>query len=361
MNVLILCNTPLQLINSLQIKHEFFANDNVDLVLTDSIANVQKLYDKVANKRIFNRVYLSNVLLYKNVWTQLKFTYFPSFYTNEIKKIIPALGDTNYEIFLIANISGVSTCIATYLKYKFGTKIAIYEDGFVVYSDHYKNVFKESVERKTARTKYVYFLKKEISAFIKDFYVYYPEKIEAWNLGINAIKVPHIGDDVRKIINELFDVDKCPDKYEQSVVFFEESYYADGHDVDDVSIIEKIAELVGKENIIVKIHPRNPVNRFKHMGFATNIDTTTPWEAIALNIDMSNKYLITIASGSSAVSYYLTGKRGKKSIFLYEMEGMEMDKLSPVIPIYNQLCKNDSYFAFPHNYSELLQVFSDHE
>ena len=61
--------------------------------------------------------------------------------------------------------------------------------------------------------------------------------------------------------------------------------------------MKQLAQQVGKENIMVKIHPRNPENRFEKLGFKTNKDTSIPWEVILMNIDdVSNKVFITIAS-----------------------------------------------------------------
>lgn len=48
---------------------------------------------------------------------------------------------------------------------------------------------------------------------------------------------------------------------------------------------------------MVKIHPRNPVNRFEKLGYKTNHNTAIPWEVIVMNTDdISDKVLITVAS-----------------------------------------------------------------
>ena len=50
----------------------------------------------------------------------------------------------------------------------------------------------------------------------------------------------------------------CLDRYDRPVLFFEESYPCDGVEIGDVALMDRVAELVGKENIFVKIHPPQP-------------------------------------------------------------------------------------------------------
>lgn len=58
-----------------------------------------------------------------------------------------------------------------------------------------------------------------------------------------------------------------------------------GAGVNDVELIEALADKVGKQNMMVKIHPRNPVNRFEKLGYKTNHNTAIPWEVIVMNTD----------------------------------------------------------------------------
>ena len=44
-------------------------------------------------------------------------------------------------------------------------------------------------------------------------------------------------------------------------VVFEESHSFEGFEVPDVEIVDKVANKVGRNNIMIKIHPRNPYNR----------------------------------------------------------------------------------------------------
>ena len=72
--------------------------------------------------------------------------------------------------------------------------------------------------------------------------------------------------------------------------------------MDDFKLILYIAEIVGKENLLVKLHPRNKINRFEKYGIATNKTIGIPWELIQMNDDFSDKVLLTISSGSVLAS-----------------------------------------------------------
>ena len=158
------------------------------------------------------------------------------------------------------------------------------------------------------------------------------------------------------MLNVIFGYNSMNDIYDKKIVFFEESYYADGNDIGDVEIVNYIASVVGKENIFIKIHPRNPINRFAELGYKTNRNTVIPWEITAMNEDFSDKTLITIASGSSITSYFMSSNEAGKSILLYDMEGIDKSKLTPTIDVFDAICKKVGYFIYPKTKDELKQI-----
>ena len=102
-----------------------------------------------------------------------------------------------------------------------------------------------------------------------------------------------------ELLNRLFRYDKLGDRYDFPVVFFEESYPCDGVDIGDVALLDRVAKLVGKENVLVKIHPRNQVNRFALAGYRTNQDTSVPWELVALNHSFAGTVFLTVGSSAA--------------------------------------------------------------
>ena len=108
--------------------------------------------------------------------------------------------------------------------------------------------------------------------------------------------------ELRNIVNKVFKYDLINDIYDKKYIFFEESFFCDNKGIDDMDLILNIAEIVGKENLMVKLHPRNKVDRFKEYGITTNKTIGIPWEVIQMNNDFSNKVFLTISSGSVLAS-----------------------------------------------------------
>lgn len=355
MKILIIFNSSFQLISGMHTVLNFFSNNKIDAVFTDRLADYNNLGKKFSKANIFKNIY--SIKTKNRIWKNWQHTTFGFCYDSAIKKVFPEI-DKGYDVFLFANISGVTTCLATYLHKHFGTKLFMYEDGFVAYSDYYKSMFNKAYCDLGITNLFLYLKEKRAIRYVTKYFVFCPELISDWNFNFDIIPVPKIDTNcfTVQILNRVFEYEKKHDDFQKLIVFFEESYFADGLEIGDINIVNKIASIVGKDNIIVKIHPRNTINRFQKEGYITNNDISVPWEIIALNQDLSNTFLVTISSGSSVTSYFITEGKAKRSIFLYEMEGIDRSKLTPSIAVFDKICKQNSYFVYPHNMKELQSI-----
>lgn len=354
MRVLFAVNTPYQMIVALQLTSTEYQNDEVDVLVTDNIAQYISIAEKAKQSGAFNCVYTMKAKGKK--WPSWKYTALGFIYNKEIYRLFPAIKNNKYDIFLFANSGGVSECIATLLRKMQHTSLCMYEDGFVAYSDFYYKEIESAIYPNNLKSKLIYLHTKRAPFYIEKYYVFNPELLKNWKFPFEIREIKKIDQETIPILNSVFDYEKTHENYDFDYIFFEESYFADGQEVGDVDIVEAIANIVGKENIKIKIHPRNPENRFEKLGFETNKETSTPWEVIALNINLQGKKLITISSGSSITSYFISGKKADKSILLYEMEGINRSKLTPSLVVFDKICKNDSYFVYPHTMDELKNI-----
>ena len=76
----------------------------------------------------------------------------------------------------------------------------------------------------------------------------------------------------------------------------EEAFFDDKIPSNDLELVLRIAEIVGKDQMIIKLHPRNKVNRFQEYGFQTMQHTQVPWEITLMDEDITDKILFTISS-----------------------------------------------------------------
>lgn len=88
--------------------------------------------------------------------------------------------------------------------------------------------------------------------------------------------------------------------------------------INDISIVNRIAKVVGKENILVKLHPRSKTDRFKKMGYETNNNTLIPWEVLYMNHNFDNTLFISTASSSIVHPVILFGEK-IKAVFVFKL------------------------------------------
>lgn len=163
----------------------------------------------------------------------------------------------------------------------------------------------------------------------------------------------------QKIIFELFETENCP---QEKYIFFEQCFNDDGGVVNDIEIIDHIAELVGKENIIIRLHPRSRVDRFSVFGYNVVQPSGALWEATLLKNNFENKVFITIDSTAIFSSNKLL-ESNQKIIILDELiwgdyKNKKNKKNSTYLSEMISLCNKDRINCYrPYTKEELDIVF----
>ena len=256
------------------------------------------------------------------------------------------------ETYLFANIGGAALCLGEYLHQKRPeVRLAMYEDGVSSYSRIFGDMIQGMLHPSNPAKRAVN------SAFgtpyhhLAAYYLFLPELL-VWDCPCPVRQIPPVSDtlaELRRILNILFDYASLEETYGEKVIFFEESYYADGVEVDDLSIVDRLAEQYGTEQIMVKLHPRSRENRFAAKGYRTNLNSAIPWEVIALNIPLSDKVLATISSTALLSSYLLSGGAARL-LFCYSRIDYEQNlRLKYTVEVIQQLEKlhPESFITLP--------------
>lgn len=304
---LFLCNTVYQVMVALWIKHHYFKKTPSDLMITNHMNNSKQIAKRIEKVGCFNKVFYSETLdesryrVDRSRFHRILGDIFPMIQLKKYSKC-----DDKYTDLYVANFDGFTQMLFNSLSHNNNKlKLHLYEDGISTYclfeqyyndmKDYYgnqDNSIKEFIKDKIYRKRNTYGNLDEILVF--------NSKIMTWNPGCKITeidKIDSLDDEYKGLVNEIFAYKDSTDVYDCKYIYFEESFFADGYKVNDVELVQKLAEQVGKENIMIKIHPRNPENRFEKLGFRTNKDVSIPWEVILLNIeDVTNKVFITIAS-----------------------------------------------------------------
>ena len=310
-HILLICNTPFQVMVGWHVIMLYYRNAVVDFVVSNQFKEGEKVAQNATSSKLCRRVFFINnpkkPRKQNGVLGQLKYYYLL------VKAVICALKNSKkiaqyqYDEVLFTNISLFSKILISLLwKQNKETRFHIYEEGIGTYS----KVYADSDNAESLFRKYVD--KTGIFQKTDSLFLFHPSFLQ-WHFPKEKIRqLPSFNEhDTRymNIVNALFDYAHCEDTYDRKIIFFEESYLAEHEDVPDIEIVNKMAELVGKENLMIKIHPRNPQNRFEKLGYKTNYNTSIPWELIMLNQSMNERILVTIASGAVINPYLYIGQK----------------------------------------------------
>lgn len=345
---LVLCSSPYQLLVAIQLKEQFFKDDEVSIALGDTIANASDLFNRLRQDNTFIKAFLWKIKgvvqfgLSEKIKDAISYHKQASRYTSNLDGL-----EIKYDIFLYANISRFSGYIVDRLMINNPElSVHMYEDGFSTYSSYTGDY----LENRSIRH---WFTRRMLWKTSK-LYIFNPE-IMAWSPKCPVGKISSdFSNESLERIKRIFGYDLLKDDYNKRIIFFEESYSADGKTVDDVDLLEEIAKVVGKENIIVKIHPRNPTNRFSEHGFITNLNTSIPWEVILINGDFSDSLFVTMASNAAMNPYFLFGK--STPVFLLFKCSKTPDAMyKNIIEFDEELCsKHPEVFYIPESYDDML-------
>ena len=294
--VLFICNTAYQLFTIVQLRLTEYKSDNVDIVLSNQFSNSARIVDNVKKSELFR-----HVLHIENRKQDFSSRIAETLHNVKIlRKLRKHLGQIDEVCF--SNIS-VFTILFLRFYQKKAPKVCIFEDGFVTYSKAF-----EEMDQATIFSKLL--LPKGVLNRTSKLWLFSPELLDWQKKNIAVCKIKPVDKNDKSIVdifNRIFGYETNVDRYDKPYLFMEESFFADGYSVDDLKIVKGIADKVGKENLMVKLHPRNSENRFEALGIKTNSSFAIPWELIVLNQNFENYTLISISSSSILQPFLLFG------------------------------------------------------
>ena len=118
--------------------------------------------------------------------------------------------------------------------------------------------------------------------------------------GIPSIQIPLINkySEIKDYLNTVF----CKDRifeYKERYIFLSCIYDVEGGEaIGEFELAKAIADKVGKNNLLVKVHPRDDKEKYISAGLKVDENSSVPFEVIQINNDFSDKILITTLSGS---------------------------------------------------------------
>lgn len=319
---LYVCNTVYQILVAMWIKKTLNTNSNADIIISNHMNGGKEICDRMRKLKLFDNCYFCETKEYSyggilrdlsDDETSLLIHRHPEQY---IKRVFPC--ECKYNCLFISNVDKFAQILFDACSRRVRRcKLYLFEDGISTYTKAFEECYQLTRMLKTDFIhqivyKYIY-NKRCIFGNVSGCYLFNPQFFD-WSVDFPLIEMKKIDindKDYVKNCNIVFDYHN-QDKYDTKYIFMEESFFADGVPINDCEIVEEIARRVGKENIMVKIHPRNPINRFKELGFKTNSNMSVPWELIIMNDQqVCDSTFITIASSSVLNPILIFGRRIK--------------------------------------------------
>lgn len=344
--VLVTCCTPYQLLVAAQVLHTYYAGDQADLIVTDQMSGSRKVWEAAKRSGGFGRVYyleekrLNGLARGENLKNIVRGALAPGKLLEGFLHL-----ENVYDVFLFSNVSLMNQYLIQGLK-KQNPRLEwmLFEDGASTYSAQVGSLLLSNSWKVRLQLHQVQKL--------KGVYLFHPDTL-SWKAPCPVYKLPgEYAPETLQLLNIVFEYDKLPDRYDRPLLFFEESYPCDGVDIGDVALLDRVAELVGKENIFVKIHPRNRENRFAQAGYATNTDTAMPWELIVLNSSFERTLFVTVGSSAATNPWCVFGIPAK-AVFLCELVEDKSRLRNDVLEQTKTICQaRPDLFFFPKTWEE---------
>lgn len=306
--ILFICSTYYQLMTAINIKRTLCIQQTADLLLTDT-TDFNGIIDNIKKCNVFRDVYQCKVtekmvqLSNMSVAERKKST-------NPIE-VYNHVGLPHDYTDLYMTFSRLS-CTLYYYFIHMDTHLDVhlYEDGVTTY---YLPISKRF---ETDGLDHGQYGERRLMNHIVENLMYATELYCAEKFSWPNVQLtkPQQSDGLKDVIFSIFDRESLPG---ERYVFLEEFHAGMllGNLFSDFLIMEKVAEIVGKENIVIKRHPRCPVDRFTPAGYKVMDNQRFPWEIILFGENIDDKVLLTVSSTAVLTPLTLFDQKNKVICF----------------------------------------------
>lgn len=311
--ILFVCNTYFQLITAINIGFSILKDEYKDILITDTSNSLLSLKEKIQKSNLFSNVFTfeRKKVIQRNNKLESVLLFAAGKYTFQTP--IPSAEYTDLMFYNFDLL--VCSIIEMHNKKKKGININRFEEGYISY--FYGNIDSRVVKIGNKLRKFSGRSLDFLSS-INDYYFYEPDFVQ-FSGPYKLKKIPKFvkgQTEIKNILNYIFDIDNVSLDIQEKYVFFEEPFSLNKkNNINDLELVDELARIVGRENLIVKLHPRTEKNRFEDLNIKT-YNNPLPWELIQLNGDFEKKIFLTISSGSVLQSKILF-EENIKTILLF--------------------------------------------
>lgn len=284
MKTLFFCNTNYQLIVAMQIAVSF--DKDCSIIITNEIKNYEEIARNLREISLFKHVVCIDVKTHKSSIVLID---------QCIRGAVPKeIKDCVFDEFIGFNFDIPSHIVYAFLYHKNKDIIVNkMEEGLMSLNTPETNCGVIEMSTRIRRLLNRKNLKDDVSGF----YCFSPKANKS---GIPSIQIPSINKDskIKEYLNTVF----CKNtkfEYKEKYIFLSCIYDIEGGEpIGELELAKKIADRVGRDNLLVKVHPRDNKEKYINAGLKVDDNSVVPFEVIQINNDFSDKVLITTLSGS---------------------------------------------------------------
>lgn len=292
--VLFYCNTYFQLITAIRIKQTIKISDEAYLILTDHSSGSKQVLDKLERSNVFTKVWYfetKKIIKHRNILDTIKNVFSGVFGFNLLnidKNIV-------FDEFVGYNFDIPSHMVYAYCLKKNKKMVCNrLEEGIFSYF-----VKPDSCRELTTICRIRKILaKKNLRNEAISFYCFNPELYDGKLTPVSVPKIKSDDKDIKELLRDVFDV-KVSEFDSFNYVYLPCIYDMEGGaPIGELELAKRLADVVGKENLIVKVHPRDDKNKYIDLGMNVCGASSVPIEVLLLTCEYSNKIFMTSLSSS---------------------------------------------------------------
>lgn len=312
-------NTYNQLNFCINLKETIFKDDKVTLVVSDHSKNAEMVAVRLRDEECFERVYFVETLGtgdHRNNYDKLKDFFDITFNSsNRYDFWVSKIDDKIFDELLVFNFTIETYGIFSILSsLNSSLKISRFEEGLLSY-----NTIVIETKRRDLINKIRFFLgKPTVDRALDSFYCFYPELYRGF---LDKKKVDFIERNgaASRIISNIYDLKRNVLDYKEKYIFFTSVYdFEGGKSIGEYDLVCRVANVVGKNNLLVKIHPRDTRTLYQDNGFIVDKNSSIPWEAIQLAGDFCDKIFMTVNSTSVLAGSTMSDKQ-VRTYYMYKL------------------------------------------
>ena len=362
-----MCDTPFQIMMAVAFRMTILQDETVELIVSDIISNAEILYKNILNSGIFDKTYFLKdyeIDYGKHSGGELGTLHRLIHRKKIISSLLPLRGkvDAFYSSDTLPSIEWIYDKL---LSDNPDLNMYFYEEGPIsVLCDQGKH-FRQPFEYSTSglnRLLDSLLNIKHINGHYNGAFTsvgnYMSPSYFPW------MEIPKISTSNLKayisILNGFWNYQKS-DILKNKVVFLEESFYTDGRENRDMEILNDLIKVLGKDRILVKMHPRTRINRYEKIGVSVYQNTSVPWELLALNGDLDRTLLVCIGSGA-AIHPKLYWNIDQSSIALLDCKEYHYNYLdNKYYRLYSKICAEKGLAYLPKNKREFFDLLENNK